>query len=134
MDWVVVRRNYYRATWIVTAFDAGFATAMNIKPKFIRDILSIAFTGYYLLFASEADEKVSGRVNGRLIEERMALTCFRCVWQLRKYRAMCTVEMLRVTWEKTSNPYVRWFTSKDRPKITIKRKQLLPRPKTSPYS
>jgi len=52
-------RNYYRATWIVTALDAGFATAMDIKPKFIRDIFSILFSGYYLLFASEADEKVS---------------------------------------------------------------------------
>jgi hypothetical protein len=43
----------------VTALDAGFATAMDIKPKFIRDIFSILFSGYYLLFASEADEKVS---------------------------------------------------------------------------
>jgi len=42
----------------VTALDAGFATAMDIKPKFIRDIFSILFSGYYLLFASEADEKV----------------------------------------------------------------------------
>lgn len=43
----------------MTALDAGFATAMDIKPKFIRDIFSILFSGYYLLFASEADEKVS---------------------------------------------------------------------------
>ena len=26
--------------------------------------------------------------------------------QLRKYRAIATVEMLRTTWEKTTNPYV----------------------------
>ena len=28
-------------------------------------------------------------------------------WQLRKFRAAPTVEFLRATWEKTSNPYVR---------------------------
>lgn len=50
--------SYYRATWIVTAFDAGFATAMSIRPKFLRDIFSMLFTGYYLLYAREADEKV----------------------------------------------------------------------------
>lgn len=52
-------RNYYRATWIVTALDAGFATAMTIKPKWLRDVFSIAFSAYYLVFANEADEKVS---------------------------------------------------------------------------
>ncbi len=55
-------------------------------------------------------------------------------WQLRKYRAMCTVEMLRVTWEKTGNPYVRWFTRKHRPRIPIRRKLLLARPKGSLYT
>ncbi|KAM0752725.1 alpha/beta-hydrolase [Meredithblackwellia eburnea MCA 4105] len=103
-------KNYYRATWIVTALDAGFATAMTIKPKWLRDLFSLAFSGYYLLFANEADEK------------------------LRKYRAMCTVEMLRTTWEKTSNPYVRFFTKHLRPRLGINRKVLLPRPKGSTYS
>lgn len=51
-------RNYYRATWIVTALDAGFATAMTIEPKWARDISSVLFSGYYLLFANEADQKV----------------------------------------------------------------------------
>lgn len=51
-------RDYYRATWIVTALDCGFASAMTVKPKWLRDILSVGFAGYYLLFASEADEKV----------------------------------------------------------------------------
>lgn len=54
--------------------------------------------------------------------------------QLRKYRAMCTVEMLRVTWEKTANPYVRWFTRKHRPRVPIRRRLLLARPKDSTYS
>lgn len=42
----------------MTALDAGFATAMSIKWKWLRDIASLAFSGYYLLFANEADEKV----------------------------------------------------------------------------
>ncbi|KAK4705416.1 hypothetical protein P7C70_g794, partial [Phenoliferia sp. Uapishka_3] len=103
-------RNYYRATWIVTALDAGFATAMPIHAKWLRDILSVAFSGYYLIFASEADEK------------------------LRKYRAVCTVEMLRTTWEKSTNPYLRYLTRGDRPKVRIMRRILLPRPKGSTYT
>jgi hypothetical protein len=42
----------------VTALDTGFATAMHVKPKWLRDILSLLFSGYYLLFANDADEKV----------------------------------------------------------------------------
>ena len=51
---------YYRATWIVTGLDAGFATAMSIRPKWIRDIASIIFSFYYIIYAQEADEKVFG--------------------------------------------------------------------------
>lgn len=43
----------------VTALDTGFATAMHVKPRWLRDIVSMLFSGYYLLFANEADEKVS---------------------------------------------------------------------------
>lgn len=114
----------------MTALDAGFATAMDIKPKWIRDIFSVAFTGYYLLFASEADEKVSflyAHASSSLAD-RFADS------QLRKYRTMCTVEMLRATWEKTSNPYVRWFTSRHRPRIGTRRRILLARPKSSTYT
>ncbi|GAA5910470.1 hypothetical protein JCM6882_007363 [Rhodosporidiobolus microsporus] len=103
-------RDYYRATWFATALDAGFATAMSIKWKWMRDIASLAFSGYYLLYAHEADEK------------------------LRKYRAFCTVEMLRATWEKQSNPYIRFATRKDRPPCEIQRKVFLPRPKGSKYT
>lgn len=97
-------------TWIVTALDVGFATAMPIEPKWLRDIASVAFSAYYLIFASQADEK------------------------LRKYRSVCTVEMLRVTWEKTTNPYLRFLTRGDRPKVGIRRRILLPRPKGSRYT
>ncbi|KAG9004786.1 hypothetical protein FRB90_010716, partial [Tulasnella sp. 427] len=52
-------RSYYRATWIATGLDAGFATAMTIKQKWLRDIASIVFSLYYLLYADAADELVS---------------------------------------------------------------------------
>jgi len=51
--------SYYRATWVVTGLDAGFATAMAIRPKWLRNIASIIFSVYYMIYAQEADEKVS---------------------------------------------------------------------------
>jgi acetyl esterase/lipase len=81
-------RSFFRATWFATALDAGFFTALPIRRKWIRDIASILFSGYYLVFAEAADEKV------------------------RKIRATITVEQIRVSWEKpVRNPYVRVFTS-----------------------
>ena len=50
--------SYYRATWIAIGLDAGFATAMSIRPKWLRDICSILFSIYYVVYANEADEKV----------------------------------------------------------------------------
>ncbi|PPQ99438.1 hypothetical protein CVT24_005245 [Panaeolus cyanescens] len=100
--------SYYRATWIATGLDAGFATAMSIRPKWLRDIASLVFSAYYILYAQEADEK------------------------LRRFRAVPTVEMLRVTWEKTTNPYIRMVTHL--PRITIRRRILLARPSSSMYT
>ena len=37
---------YYRATWILTALDAGFWTAMKIRSKWLRDLASIVFSFY----------------------------------------------------------------------------------------
>ncbi|KAG8794126.1 hypothetical protein FRC16_010699 [Serendipita sp. 398] len=98
-------RSYYRATWVAVALDAGFASSMHIQTKWLRDISSVLFSLYYLVYAHEADEK------------------------LRKYRATCTVETLRVTWEKMGNPYVRSsrFTSTSRrsPDPTSQASQLI---------
>ncbi|WAR53364.1 hypothetical protein PtB15_2B795 [Puccinia triticina] len=103
-------RGFYRATWINTALDAGFATAAPIPLKWLRDLLSVLFSGYYLIYANEADEK------------------------LRRYRAIPTVEVLRITWEKTTNPIIEFFTRSHRPSIPIKRKFIFPRPSGSKYS
>ncbi|WWC85387.1 uncharacterized protein L201_000250 [Kwoniella dendrophila CBS 6074] len=100
-------RSYYRATYVNTAFDAGFASAMSIRPKWLKDICSMLFTGYYLVWATEGDEV------------------------LRRFRAVCSVEMLRVTWEKTMNPYVRLLTTFHRPRLPIIRHLTIPRPPTS---
>ena len=81
-------RSFYRATWFTTALDAGFFTALPLRTKWMRDIASILFSVYYLIFAEAADEKV------------------------RKVRATVTVEQLRVSWEKPlRNPFVRFVTS-----------------------
>jgi hypothetical protein len=32
---------------------------MSIKPKWLKDIASLAFTAYYLIFARQADDVVS---------------------------------------------------------------------------
>ncbi|KAI0374058.1 alpha/beta-hydrolase [Pilatotrama ljubarskyi] len=99
--------SYYRATWIAIGCDAGFATAMSIRPQWLKDICSVLFSIYYIIYASEADEKI------------------------RKYRAVPTVEMLRTTWEKTTNPYLRMLAH--HPHISIRRKILLARPKYSTF-
>jgi len=91
-------RSFYRATWLVTALDAGFFTALPIRRKWIRDIASILLTVYYLIFAEAADEKV------------------------RRYRATITVEQLRVSWEKPiRNPFVRLITSVNAGRIRMLR-------------
>ncbi|KAF8270268.1 Alpha/Beta hydrolase protein [Lactarius quietus] len=100
--------SYYRATWINTGLDAGFASAMHIRRKWLRDICSIVFSVYYIIFANEADEK------------------------LRKFRTAPTVEMLRVTWEKTSNPFLKLISHKK--PVALHHKILLPRPHSSPYT
>lgn len=51
-------RSYFRATWVITALDAGFWTAMDIRRKWLKDICSVAFSVYYLFAAERADEKV----------------------------------------------------------------------------
>ncbi|AFR93202.2 hormone-sensitive lipase [Cryptococcus neoformans C23] len=103
-------RSYYRATYVNTAFDAGFSIAMNIRPKWLKDICSMLFSAYYLAYASEGDEV------------------------LRRFRAVCSVEMLRTTWEKTKNPYIRLITSSHRVRLPIVRTVTIARPSNSSRS
>lgn len=48
--------------------------------------------------------------------------------QLQKLREVCTLDMLRATWNKTDNPYLRIFTWFSRVSLPIRRKITLPRP------
>lgn len=67
---------------------------MKIKPKWLRDLASLAFTAYYLIAAEQADEKV------------------------RRVRATLTLEHLRVSWNKATTPYLWALASLMRPRLT----------------
>ncbi|CAI6258215.1 unnamed protein product [Periconia digitata] len=105
-------RSYFRATWVTTALDAGFWSAMRIKRKGLRDFLSMVFSVYYMICAEQADEKV------------------------RKVRATLTVEHLRVSWNKGTTPYLSALTNVMRPRLMWypPRKIRIPRPKESSYT
>jgi acetyl esterase/lipase len=102
---------YFRATWVLTALDAGFWTAMRIRKKWLRDIASMVFSAFYMVAAEQADEKV------------------------RKVRGMLTVEHMRVSWNKGTTPYLRALQNLMRPRFTRwpPRAIRIPRPNTSDY-
>ncbi|KAK8200478.1 Alpha/Beta hydrolase protein [Phyllosticta capitalensis] len=104
-------RSYFRATWVTTALDAGFWSAMPIRRKWVRDLCSVVFTFYYLICAEQADEKV------------------------RKVRATLTVDHLRVSWNKGTTPYLNFLTNLMRPRIMRypPRAIRIPRPAGSSY-
>ncbi|KAL4820217.1 CLN3 protein-domain-containing protein [Aspergillus spinulosporus] len=105
-------RAFFRATWITTALDAGFWTAMRVRPKWLRDIVSLIGTVYYLFAAEQADDKV------------------------RRVRATLTVEHLRVSWNKGTTPYLWALASLVRPRLTRypPRAIRIPRPRQSIYT
>lgn len=104
-------RSYFRATWVTTALDAGFWSAMRIRRKWLRDLASVVFTAYYLIAAEQADEKV------------------------RKVRGSLTVDHLRVSWNKGTTPYLHFLSSLMRPRLMRypPRQIRLPRPPNSDY-
>ena len=106
-------RDYFRATWVTTALDAGFWTAMNLRPKWIRDLASVVFSTYYLVCAERADQLV------------------------RKVRGKMSLEHLRVSWNKPRTPYLKALTDLMRP-LRYRMRQRprrcrIPRPDHSPY-
>ncbi|GAB7352863.1 hypothetical protein MBLNU459_g3465t1 [Dothideomycetes sp. NU459] len=105
-------RSYFRATWVTTALDAGFWSAMNVRPKWLKDMASIVCSVYYLICAEQADEKV------------------------RKVRGDLTLDHLRVSWNKPTTPYIKFFSQLMRPKLMRypPRAIRIPRPKESSYT
>ena len=104
-------RSYFRATWITTALDAGFWTAMRIRRKWLRDLASMVFSLFYLIAAEQADEKV------------------------RKVRGTLTVDHLRISWNKPTTPYLSFLARLLRPKLARypPRAIRIPRPPESSY-
>ncbi|TPX08862.1 uncharacterized protein E0L32_009680 [Thyridium curvatum] len=102
---------FFRATWILTALDAGFWTAMKIRTKWLRDLASLVFSIFYMISAEKADEKV------------------------RKVRGNLTVDHLRVSWNKGTTPYLQFFQSFLRPRFSRwqPRQVRIPRPSSSDY-
>ncbi|KAJ6439494.1 lipase [Purpureocillium lavendulum] len=104
-------KTYFRATWVLTALDAGFWTAMRIRVPWLRDIASIVFSLFYLVAAERADEKV------------------------RKVRGVITVDHMRVSWNKGKTPYLAFLQRLLRPRFTRwpPRQIRIPRPSGSDY-
>lgn len=95
-------RSFFRATWILTAMDAGFFTAMNIPFKPARDICSVIFSLFYLFFPDSAHTLV------------------------KKYPP--SINVMRTSWEKSSNPILRAVTYFDRGYLAIRRNISIQRP------
>lgn len=104
-------RDYFRATYITTALDAGFWTAMNLRPPVVKELASMLFTVYYMFCAEQADEKV------------------------RKVRGSLTLQHLRTSWNKPTTPILGFFTRLLRPKLMRGRpeKIFIRRPRQSPH-
>jgi len=105
-------REYFRATWVTTALDAGFWTAMHLRPKWVKDLASMVFTVYYLICAEQADEMV------------------------RRVRGGLTLQHLRISWDKPNTPYLSLITSTLRGRVMRYKPRFLriPRPKASSYT
>lgn len=104
--------DYFRATWMLTALDAGFWTAMKIGNKPLRDLASMVFSFFYMVAAEQADEKV------------------------RKVRGNISIEHMRVSWNKgVESPYLRFFQGLLRRQYTKwpPRQIRIPRPSASDY-
>ena len=84
---------------------------MKIRRKWLRDLASMLFSVYYLVAAEQADEKV------------------------RKVRGLLTVDHLRVSWNKSTTPYLSIVTRIMRPKLMRypPRAIRIPRPTESVY-
>ncbi|KAJ1977288.1 hypothetical protein H4R34_003639 [Dimargaris verticillata] len=96
---------YFRATTIFTALDAGFWTAMPIRPRWLRDGLSLVFSLVYLCFPLQADTKV------------------------RRVRQLITVDHMRTSWEKAKNPLLRLGMRLQFASVHTVRQFAIPRPR-----
>ncbi|RKO96508.1 alpha/beta-hydrolase, partial [Caulochytrium protostelioides] len=101
-------RHYFRVTYLFNALDAGFLTAMHLRPAVLRDLASFLLTGFYLCCPVMAEHKIHA------------------------YRHSPTVQMLRVSLNKAAHPVLRFLTRAHRPRLGIRRNIVLPRPAPAP--
>ncbi|KAJ3300190.1 hypothetical protein HK104_003418 [Borealophlyctis nickersoniae] len=98
-------RNFYRATYVITSLDAACLTAMRIRPKPLRDFMTLIFMFFYLLRPEAADSKV------------------------KKHRTFASVDMMRTSWEdRLLNPYIRLITLFPRGFLNFRRNITISRP------
>lgn len=85
---------------------------MRIRRKWLRDLCSIIFSGYYLVAAEQADTKV------------------------RNIRGALTLDHLRVSWNKGTTPYLGFASALLRPRLMKypPREIRIPRPSSSDYN
>lgn len=104
-------RSFFRATWVTTALDAGFWTAMRLRPGWFKHTCEIVFTLYYLVCAEQADE------------------------MCRRVRGDLSIQHLRVSWNKPNTPALRFVTNLMRPRFMKykPRRVTITRPKASDY-
>ena len=95
-------RNYFRATWVLNCLDAGFLSCMHIRPKILRDILSPLMSAVYLFYPEHADYKV------------------------KKFHSHSTVQAMRCSWEKSTNPLLYALVTPLRGLLSIHEDILIP--------
>ncbi|KAF7315503.1 hypothetical protein MIND_00065600 [Mycena indigotica] len=117
--------SYYRATWINTGLDAGFSTALSIRTKWLRDLASILFSVYYILYPNEADEKV--RKNIALVNKILTRSYSFDVTALSQLQSFFE----SVGRKRATHTHIRALTHL--PSVTIRRKILFSRPSSSTY-
>ncbi|KAF5100711.1 hypothetical protein DV451_002474 [Geotrichum candidum] len=97
------------AVSLITAANAGFWTALPIQPKFLRDLSSLVFSGYYMLSPDNADEKS------------------------RKFNYNTSANHLRAAFELVRNPYLAFVSSLKRKTLITNLTFEIPRPRNSIY-
>jgi len=120
---------------------------MSIRPKWLRDLCSILFSAYYILYANEADEKVKPveciyRPNEILmILSLVAAQISSCANRRDTAYYLGEVNKSLCPFHSRSNTRIRHYFVRVQirmvvrlPSVSVRRKILLPRPKSSKYT
>ncbi|EPZ33078.1 Alpha/beta hydrolase fold-3 domain-containing protein [Rozella allomycis CSF55] len=95
--------NFYRAAQILKTLDAGFLTSMAFKYEPLKSFMSVLLSAYFAFFPDQAE----------------AVT--------KKYRVTPTVEVMRISWEKSTHPLIKLLARLHTPNIKVIKEFELPR-------